>query len=594
MAIQHVYSQTVADGTATSVVRPSDWNSNHKIVYDLSGNTAGSAAISGQNITLVGSNNITLSADTLNSKLVFNAAGGIAGAAGTQTATSGTVVFSNSNNVTFGMSGSTRVTASVDAVPTASTSAIATRISVGASELINTHPVFTNTSFAVTGAGFAPVYAAGRLKVGVDDGVVHLSVPSLIFNCVNTTGGSQVVTPDDNNSIRLNDGNGVSWSSNGVAGIIASVKTDYQSSNANYLTSQSNQAFSASGGSSAFQTLNFANSNGVTFSNTNGSVRVTHDLASSNHSHGMVTTTTNGSLVTVAGNSGGYTLAVPPFLTAAAGGGGIALANSQTTYTSGTAQLSVAGGAMTIASSTGQVFRFSVPATSSLAAGANVTLSTNGSTITIIAQASNAAAPNIRWVNSPFPVSNNLITHLSALTQRPIFTPFMVPGNLTADELMFPVSRAATGSNHFTIHVGLYSYANSTSINLINSSSASYSATSTAAGSGLRMLEFPMGANMSTMTPGNYVLGVIFSNTATASMNYSMMGHSTANPVIGGIHAGADTYWTHTSHGQMPMWGRYTTTTGALPSAVGASNLIGALTGASLPLPWAFTIGADY
>lgn len=39
--------------------------------------------------------------------------GGIAAQAGTQTATSGTVVFSNSNNVTFGMSNSSVVTASV-------------------------------------------------------------------------------------------------------------------------------------------------------------------------------------------------------------------------------------------------------------------------------------------------------------------------------------------------------------------------------------------------------------------------------------------------------------------------------------------------
>ena len=29
MAVQHVYSNAVADGTATSVVRPSDWNSYH-------------------------------------------------------------------------------------------------------------------------------------------------------------------------------------------------------------------------------------------------------------------------------------------------------------------------------------------------------------------------------------------------------------------------------------------------------------------------------------------------------------------------------------------------------------------------------------
>lgn len=32
--IYHVYTQTVADGTATSLVRPSDWNSSHAISYD--------------------------------------------------------------------------------------------------------------------------------------------------------------------------------------------------------------------------------------------------------------------------------------------------------------------------------------------------------------------------------------------------------------------------------------------------------------------------------------------------------------------------------------------------------------------------------
>ncbi len=43
------------------------------------------------------------------------------------------------------------------------------------------------------------------------------------------------------------------------------------------VTSQSNQAFSAQGGSTAFQTLNFANSNGITFSNSNGSVVASHN-----------------------------------------------------------------------------------------------------------------------------------------------------------------------------------------------------------------------------------------------------------------------------------------------------------------------------
>lgn len=76
MPIKHFYNQTVADGTATSVVRPSDWNSNHSMIYNLSGNTAGSSQLTGQDVIFVGGNNVTLSADTAASKLVFSAAAG--------------------------------------------------------------------------------------------------------------------------------------------------------------------------------------------------------------------------------------------------------------------------------------------------------------------------------------------------------------------------------------------------------------------------------------------------------------------------------------------------------------------------------------
>lgn len=76
MPIKHFYNQTVADGTATSVVRPSDWNSNHSMIYNLSGNTLGSSQLAGADITFVGGDNVTLSADTAASKLVFSAAAG--------------------------------------------------------------------------------------------------------------------------------------------------------------------------------------------------------------------------------------------------------------------------------------------------------------------------------------------------------------------------------------------------------------------------------------------------------------------------------------------------------------------------------------
>lgn len=75
MSIQHFYSQTVADGTATSVVRPSDWNSAHNQVLNIGGNTAGTSQISGSDIVWAGGNNVTLSANG-STVSIHGAAGG--------------------------------------------------------------------------------------------------------------------------------------------------------------------------------------------------------------------------------------------------------------------------------------------------------------------------------------------------------------------------------------------------------------------------------------------------------------------------------------------------------------------------------------
>lgn len=81
MPIEHFKSITIADGTNTNIVVPSDWNSDHRMIYNLSGNTAGSSQLNAADITFVGGNNVTLSADTAASKLVFSAAAGGGGAA---------------------------------------------------------------------------------------------------------------------------------------------------------------------------------------------------------------------------------------------------------------------------------------------------------------------------------------------------------------------------------------------------------------------------------------------------------------------------------------------------------------------------------
>jgi hypothetical protein len=75
--ITHLKSNTVADfiGTvtvlnstggqvsaaATNLVRPSDWNSAHQLVYNLAGNTAGTSQASGTDVVWAGGTGITLS-----------------------------------------------------------------------------------------------------------------------------------------------------------------------------------------------------------------------------------------------------------------------------------------------------------------------------------------------------------------------------------------------------------------------------------------------------------------------------------------------------------------------------------------------------
>lgn len=123
-ALYHVYSQTVADGTATSVVRPSDWNSAHLQRQTISGNTAGRSTWSGTNLVFEGGNNVTLSinSNTTASTVVINASfsqsaqtGSIIRAAvisgntsgATASISSGTMVLSGGNNITLSQNGNT-------------------------------------------------------------------------------------------------------------------------------------------------------------------------------------------------------------------------------------------------------------------------------------------------------------------------------------------------------------------------------------------------------------------------------------------------------------------------------------------------------
>jgi hypothetical protein len=116
VAISHAFSNAIADGTNTQIVRPSDWNSAHNFTQNLAGNTAGVASVAGTDIVWAGGANITLSANGSTISVVGGAGaaadGGVGISAGTASVSAGTVVFSNSGGVSFGLNGST-VTATV-------------------------------------------------------------------------------------------------------------------------------------------------------------------------------------------------------------------------------------------------------------------------------------------------------------------------------------------------------------------------------------------------------------------------------------------------------------------------------------------------
>lgn len=258
-------------------------------------------------------------------------------AAGTQTAqTTGTVLFNNSNGVTFGMSNSSVVTASY-------TRNVASNAIQGVGSATGSG---TNTTrFAADDHVHAGVFSLGISNdAGNTAGDTRVDVGRFIFrggnnvtlsqitaaNALNTiviSGGaagaadginalvvnaggstaSTTLTLSNSNNISFGHAAGVITATatfaqtNQTGGVYHVGNTTGQSSSSTYdlrtlsidgagivsagwsagsiriSATQSNQAFSADA-SSTFQTLTFQNSNGVSFSNNAGALRVTHDL----------------------------------------------------------------------------------------------------------------------------------------------------------------------------------------------------------------------------------------------------------------------------------------------------------------------------
>ena len=443
-------------------------------------------------------------------------AGGGAGlSAGTQSVSTGTVAFANSNGITFGMSGSNQITASYNSTQFAGQGTTTAGANISMSMTLNSAGLNVSASVAAPGggggialantettytSGTAQLFAAGgALTIGSTTGQrFNFSVPATSSmvggaNITISTAGNTITiigatvagqpvnfsagtTSGNLGSVVFSNGNGVTFGLNGST-ITAShnaLTTARASTDAIGL----NSALTANGVSmtanSSGLSLNFPAflttaqapgaylttaraSNDAIGLNTAAS-NVTWTVNSSGVSinalgyagTGFTSTTTAGSLIVATQGTNGLSMGVPAFLTVAGGGGGgIALANSQTTYTSGTAHMVVAGGAMTIASTTGQSFNFSVPATSSLVGGAGLSISTNGSTISVY----RLAASNMEV----YELGNN--TAFSTMGQNSIyFQQFTPKHNVEFSNIERRFSGSSVSSTNSQVAAHTYSY----------------------------------------------------------------------------------------------------------------------------------------
>lgn len=398
--IRHVHTNAVADGTATSVVRPSDWNSIHAYTMQdgvsLGGNTAGVLAeISSGTLLLAGGNNITLSQNA-NSVTISAGAGGagsdtvgmsnLGNTAGTSGVVSGSAVrllLAGGNNITLSQS--------IDGVSATLTVSAFNQ----SAQTQNLH----NLTLAGNTAGALAHVSSGTLTLAGGNNVTL----SQAGNAITISGPNTAAQTIESNTLGMSNlGNTA-----GTSGVVSAGQVRYVLAGGNNVTlSQSLDGASATLTISAFnQTVQTQNLHNVTLAGNTAGVLAhvssgTLTLAGGNN----ITLSQNGNAVTISGGAGGAGLGGLAAGTQTATSGTIVFSDSNgisfgmsgstrvtASYTVPTVPAQFSGGisggntAGDTGSVTGRVL---------LAGGNNITLSgsTNGGSMSITVSAANIPA----------------------------------------------------------------------------------------------------------------------------------------------------------------------------------------------------------
>lgn len=194
--------------------------------------------------------------------------GGVAASAGTEAITNGTLVFSNSNGISFGLNNSTLTASYTVPSQTQFILSNSNNVSFGTNGSTVTasasfsQSIQTQGSVLVNGSSGSIVFSnSNGFTFGNNNSTITASytVPTVTNSSWSVSGGTSSETVSQ---LVFSNANGVSF------GLDAGTIT----ASHNGLTSQSNQAISGSNGSFTFQTASFGNSNGLSFYTTNGSL----------------------------------------------------------------------------------------------------------------------------------------------------------------------------------------------------------------------------------------------------------------------------------------------------------------------------------
>ena len=635
VTVSHVKSNTIPDWTgtvtvgnstggtstvaATNLVRPSDWNSAHAVTLNIAGADI-SGAFSNANgvsfgteagggitasytvptVTQYFSNTATtFNGTNVSGSLTNNtnglridlsvaapgAGGGIAAAAGTQTATSGTVNFANSNGITFGMSNSSQITASHNGLTSQSNQAVS-----GANGSFTFQTVtFANSNGVSFSTGTQGLYATVKTD--------YLTTARASNDAIGlNTAGSNVTWTANSSGLSL-DARGYAGTATGATNASVTANSGGISvSVGNYLTSQSNQAVSGANGSFTFQTVTFANSNGVSFSTgTQGLYATvkTDYLTTARASTDAIGLNTAGTNVTWTVNSSGLSLNAGGYAGTSTGFTGANISASMTHNTAGLAlSMSVAapggGGALNVSAGTTsgnlQTIQFND--------SNGVSWGLNGSTVT--------ASVNAGGGGVTYSYFNPQDAHLQVTGQQGQGTLHIQPAkfpNVQFDRWVIPIvntnSSNSSGSHTLSFWVGIYSNnAGTLSLQASTSSTTAVTHSGTAGSyslySGIRLFTVP---HTTTINEGQYWIGMLSRTTSGgANGSYSQILASQQNSSFFG-HFGSSVVSTMQYTRGL---GVYTATTSGMPSAISFNQISGASNSLVLRQPIIYMVSGTY